>query len=279
MTEYGNFQRVDIGRQPSPDGVYNLTVLSPALGRRADLSVFAPPGHQEMSSLPIVILLHGVHGSHWSWTRNGNAHTTFAELVAKGRVRPMVLAMPSDGLFGIGSGYLPRTGEDAEAWIVSEVAEAVRLVFPRADASDVSIAGLSMGGWGALRLVGLHPTRFRAAVGMSPLTETAQVAKYAPHHLREAHNLDWPYPRLGDLLTSTSNLLPPLRITCGTDDELSGAVKQLHQELARAGISHQYAENPGSHTWDYWEEDLRNALLFIGRQQEQQSSFVTGLQP
>lgn len=263
MTETGPFERVDIARSPSPDGLRDLTVLSPALGRRADLTVFVPPGCDHLEKLPIVILLHGVHGSHWGWARSGYAHLALTELVAAGRVSPVVLAMPSDGLFGIGSGYLTRESEDSERWVVDEVAEATRLVVPNADPTDVSIAGLSMGGWGAVRLAARHPSRFRAAVGMSPLTRLAHIAGYAPEAFRSAHTPEIEDAELAELLARKRDRLPPLRITCGTDDDLLPHVRALHESLRRSDVAHQYAENPGGHTWDYWAEDIRIALTFI----------------
>jgi putative tributyrin esterase len=263
LTEAGPFARVDIARSASPDGLRDLAVLSPALGRRADLTLFAPPGAEDLERLPIVILLHGVYGSHWAWARSGFAHTALTELVGQDRIEPMILAMPSDGLFGVGSGYVNRNGENAERWIVDEVSEAVRLVYPQADTTDVSIAGLSMGGWGALRLAGRYPSRFRAAVGLSPLTRLAHVAGYAPDELRAIHAPEISYPELADLLVNSRDELPPLRITCGVEDELISDVRALHAALDAAGVEHQYAEAPGGHTWDYWAEDIRIALLFI----------------
>ena len=44
--------------------------------------------------LPIVTLLHGVYGSHWSWAYQGGAHLTAAELMRQGSICPMVLVMP-----------------------------------------------------------------------------------------------------------------------------------------------------------------------------------------
>jgi len=247
----------------SPDGLRDLTVLSPALGRRADLTVYAPAGAADVESLPVVILLHGVYGSHWAWARNGFAHVALASLVETAQVAPMVLAMPSDGMFGIGSGYLDRAGEDAERWIVQEVPEAVRLAYPNAALNDVSIAGLSMGGWGALRLAALYPGRVRAAVGMSPLTRVAQVADYAPKEMRSSHSPQVEMPELLDALVAAGGRLPPLRITCGTEDELISDVRRLHDGLNAAGIHHQYAEGPGGHSWDYWSEDVRMAFSFL----------------
>jgi hypothetical protein len=69
-------------------------------------------------------------------------------MIAAGEIPPLVLAMPSDGLWGDGSAYLPHLEQDFEKWIVEEVplaaAEASDLVSAE---SPLFIAGLSMGEW------------------------------------------------------------------------------------------------------------------------------------
>ncbi len=52
-----------------------LTVKSPSLGKRADITVFNPEKNKSsVKSLPLVILLHGVYGSHWTWSLKGKVH-------------------------------------------------------------------------------------------------------------------------------------------------------------------------------------------------------------
>ena len=80
--------------------------------------------------LPLVILLHGVYGSHWCWSLKGGAHRTADHLVRTGQIRPMVLAMPSDGLWGDGSGYLPHNARNFERWILDDVPKAVAEALP-----------------------------------------------------------------------------------------------------------------------------------------------------
>src|SRR4051812_8570591 len=104
------------------DGLLPVTFKSHALGRRADVTFFVPPGTDGARDLPLVLLLHGVYGSHWAWALKGGAHRTAARLIAEGEIPPMVLAMPSDGLWGDGSGYVRHaSGGDYERYIVDEV--------------------------------------------------------------------------------------------------------------------------------------------------------------
>ena len=83
-----------------------FTVKSSGLKGRADVCVFIPPSITTAVTLPVVILLHGVYGSSWSWPLKSGVHVQLMEKIRSGELPPMVLAMPSDGLWGDGSGYL-----------------------------------------------------------------------------------------------------------------------------------------------------------------------------
>ena len=73
------------------EGLKYLTAKSPALGRRGELCLWVP----EASRIEILlILLHGVYGSHWAWSLKGGVHRTAGRLVAAGEIPPMVIAMP-----------------------------------------------------------------------------------------------------------------------------------------------------------------------------------------
>src|SRR6267154_1045225 len=108
------------------DGLKWVTVKSRALRHRADLTLFVPRQAASVSNIPVVILLHGVYGSHWAWALKGGAHRMAARLIDAQQIPPMVLAMPSDGLWGDGSGYLPHPNHNFELWVVEDVPAAVR---------------------------------------------------------------------------------------------------------------------------------------------------------
>lgn len=247
------------------DGLAFATVKSHALGRRADVALYVPAGAQSVADLPVVVLLHGVYGSHWAWALKGRAHLTAGRLIDAGVLPPVALLMPSDGLWGDGSGYVAHADHDAERWIVDEVpALACELVDGCSARSPLLVAGLSMGGFGALRLAGKYPRRIAAAAALSAVTEAAQLDA-----LIEESRDDWsdaPADR-GVLaaLTGAIGKLPPLRIDCGLDDPFLEANRALHQALQRAGIAHHYAEGPGGHDWNYWSVTLENTLRFFGQ--------------
>src|SRR5665213_1448846 len=102
-----------------------ITVKTPNLKGRGDICVYVPPFVSTLETLPIVILLHGVYGSAWSWSMSAGVHLKANELMQKGELPPMIIAMPSDGLWGDGSAFLPICSYNFEKWIAEDVADAV----------------------------------------------------------------------------------------------------------------------------------------------------------
>ncbi len=239
----------------------NLTLYSPALRGRGDVSLFVPPEPDLSRKIPVVLLLHGVYGSHWSWFQKGAAHRTALGLIREKRIRPMLIACPSDGLGGDGTGYLPGPGQDFERWICEDVVRCVEEIFSPAGA-DVLLAGLSMGGYGALRLGAKYPERFRAISAHSAITAVRQFQQF----VRDASAFESANQRELDPLywfERHQSQLPPLRFDCGQDDTLLAENVALHQALLQRGIEHSFQVFPGDHDWDYWREHVGDSLLFF----------------
>ena len=247
-------------------GLHFVTVKSNALKKRADITVYTPLSMgKDCNALPIVILLHGVYGSHWAWAMKGHVHKTAQKLIDEGKIKPMLLVMPSDGLYADGSGYVPHKTENYEKWIVEDVIQVVKEQFPQAtDASAIFITGLSMGGFGALRLGAKYPTLFRAFSGLSSITHFSQMGQFVSdfdelkeNALEQDGVLDW--------ILQNKAVLPPFRFDCGSEDILIEYNRQLHADLKKHGIPHIYKEFSGEHSWDYWAEHIGETLLFFNQ--------------
>lgn len=240
-----------------------ITVKTPNLKGRGDICVYVPAGTAANDTLPIVILLHGVYGSAWNWAMNAGVHFTVDELIKKGELPPMILAMPSDGLWGDGSGYLPHGGFDFESWIVNDVPNAVMETIAGANKrSPLFISGLSMGGFGALRIGAKYGSKFKAISGHSSITSLPQLKLFVEEPLK---NYAQGEPIDEDVLATFNyyNDLPPIYFDCGTEDILIKYNRELHQKMDREGIRHIYREYPGGHEWPYWASHITDSLKFF----------------
>jgi putative tributyrin esterase len=259
-----SFRTIEIS-DPSleTDGLRHVTVKSPSLRRRADLTLFIPE-LSGPSPLPLVILLHGVYGSHWAWALKGGAHRTAAAMIAVGAMPPMVLAMPSDGLWGDGSGYLRHaSGEDYERWIIDEVPAAAALATDGlTTGGPLFLTGLSMGGYGALRLGAKYGRRVAAVSAHSSATNFHDLGSLTEEDLTLC-GADPAECAVLDLLLAHRATLPPIRFDCGLSDSLLPQNRTLHAAMDAKGIPHTYTEFPGGHDWPYWRENLADSFRFF----------------
>lgn len=246
------------------ENLRQITVKSPALKGRGDITLFVPPGTQN-SKLPLVLLLHGVYGSHWAWTGLGGVHKTALALMESRKLSPMVIAMPSDGLWGDGSAYMPHPGTDFEKWILEDVVDVSRECIPQAGTdSPLFISGLSMGGYGALRLGAKYPRRFKAISAHSSVTDLAFMEQFSTEGGMDlVKALPGEEGSVLKLCIRNKKDLPPLRFDCGLQDGLLDNNRALHKGLLAAGIAHQYEEFAGGHEWVYWRDHVKDSLLFF----------------
>ena len=252
------------------DHLRSVTVHSAALGGRGDITFFVPPGLTGTSAVPLVILLHGSNGSHWAWALQGGAHRTALRLIESGAIPPVVLAMPSDGLAADTTGYFPASDEgtpDFARWIVDEVPTcAAHLVGSVTEASPLFMAGLSMGGFGALHLGLRHGKRFTGVAGHSSVTDLSLRNPRANPADLDIYRFK-PVPELSVLYWARKNRdrLPRIRFDCGRDDALIEPNRKLHRDLSAEQIPHTYDEYPGGHDWPYWETHIEDTLRFFAR--------------
>jgi len=258
----GEIRNVVSAPVPGQPGVSLLTLYSPALRRRADVTLFVPPGKGN-GPLPLLILMHGVYGSHWNWAVLGNVPLTAMAMLEAGNIDPFAIAMPSDGLWGDGSGYVFHRGLDAESWIMEDVPACVHAMCPSVQTGSFFLAGQSMGGYGALRLGAKHPSRVCGVSAHSPVTCLADLVQHTQETLRDYRAAG---KRDTDILYWVRHNrahLPPIRMDCGTEDALLESNRALHAALVKERIPHSYEEHPGGHDWQYWQQHVRATLRFV----------------
>ncbi|WP_297798127.1 alpha/beta hydrolase-fold protein [uncultured Eudoraea sp.] len=242
-----------------------ITVKSRNLKGRGDICLFVPP-LEGLKDIPLVILLHGVYGSAWVWSQKAGVHISTWEMIQKDELKPMAIAMPSDGLWGDGSGYLPHSDYDFEKWIVDDVTSAVmENVASVSENSELFISGLSMGGFGALRLGIKYSDKFKAVSAHSSITEMEQMSLFVEEPLTAYEQNNKREESVLELALDRKEHLPELRFDCGTEDLLINQNRLLHKELNKAQIAHVYEEFNGGHEWDYWQKHIKDSLRFFNK--------------
>ena len=214
---------------------------------------------------PVLYLLHGLSDDSTMWTRQTRLESYVSSL-------PLIVVMP-DGYRGFytdneaGPAYARHIGEELPAFI-----ERTFPAIPRRSAR--AIGGLSMGGYGALR-VGLGCCgRFcsvhshSGAVGWGRNGKIESLAKSpgrGPGFAAEMLRIFGPSPggTDHDLLALAKRAKIALKLLdCGKDDSLLADNRAFAKDLRAAKIPHAYHEYPGQHDWGYWDTHIRQALAF-----------------
>ncbi len=247
---------------PGQPGLSFLTLYSPALRRRADITLFVPPGKPD-HPLPLLILMHGVYGSHWNWWALGNLPDTASRMLHEGAIGEFAVAMPSDGMRGDGSAYVVHRDMDSESWIMQDVPACVKEVHPGVNTDRLFLAGQSMGGFGALRLGAKYAKRVAGISAHSPVTGLADLIKHVKDPLKEYQSAGKRDVDLIYWIRRNRAHLPPIRFDCGIDDALLDSNRALHTALTREKIAHVYEEYSGGHDWNYWQEHVSETLRFV----------------
>lgn len=274
------------GTASSQEGTLHegLSVESNVMRREVRYSVYLPHDYERTTRrYPVVYLLHGYGGDEATWLQAYEMNQLLDQGIASGVVPPMIVVMP-DG----GRSWFIDNADGTVMWetmflteLVPQVEAAYRV---RAGKRYRGIAGLSMGGFGALSLSMRHPELFSAAAALSPSTgeENGGLAArrqetydglFAPTFGRvglegEArlteHFLN--HAPIHFVRSADVDALKSVRywIDCGDDDFLSVTNGDFHALLLERGIPHEYRVRDGGHTGEYWRSGLVPALAFVG---------------
>ncbi|WP_034040838.1 alpha/beta hydrolase [Wocania ichthyoenteri] len=242
-----------------------ITVKTPNLKGRGDICVFVPP-LKNLKDIPIVTLLHGVYASAWAWPFKTGVHLKAWDMMQKNIINPMVLVMPSDGLWGDGSAYLPHNGFNFEQWITEDVIEGIiENIDMTSNKSSLYISGLSMGGYGALRLGAKYHKKYKAISAHSSLTNIDQMHLFVEEDITLYNQSGKEETAIIEIMLKHKNKLPHIRFDCGKNDIMIAHNRLLHQQLEKAQVPHKFYEYDGVHEWKYWEKHIKDTLIFFNQ--------------
>jgi S-formylglutathione hydrolase FrmB len=255
---------LDTSNQLNAGKVDTLEMFSPSMRKNINCLVITPDNYTlQGERYPVLYLLHGWSGHFASWL--GDA----PQLRQHADTYNMLIVCP-DG--GYDSWYLDSPVDSSvryDTHISSEVVEFVDYYYhTRREKSGRAIAGLSMGGHGALSIAIKHPDIFGAAGSMAGGLD-----------LRPFQKNNWDLQGvLGDPVvhwgnwesSSVVNLVPriapkslSLIIDCGIDDFFIETNRTMHKKLRESNIDHEYTERPGEHNGDYWGKAIDVQLVFF----------------
>lgn len=241
---------------------------SRSLGRTMQYRVLLPEAYdREGKRYPVVYLLHGVFGDHTNW----DSLTGVAEYA---HALDMIVAMPDgDNSWYTNSGSTPA--DRFEDYVVEDfVSEIDARYRTRASGESRAVAGLSMGGYAAVKFALKYPERFAFAGSISGAFDATADLHERRADLRERllevyGATGHPVRAANDVFrlaaTAHAKQVPVLYLDCGTEDEFLSVNRRFSSELKRKDFRCEYVEAPGGHEWPYWDRRIQPLLAAAKR--------------
>lgn len=267
----------------TPSGIVKegLKIESKILGKPVRYTIYLPSDYESSERLyPVVYLLHGYTDNDMGWLQFGEANTIADEAIANRSIPPMIIVMPDAGV----SWYINNFDNSVryEDFFIKEFIPAIESKYRvRQEKRYRAVAGLSMGGFGALIYSLKYPDMFSACGAFSAAVYTDEETVNKPddrwkkiegilfgNDLKAEQRLTDHY-KLNNPLHIIKNADPSklksvrYYIDCGDDDFLYKGNAALHVLLRDLGIPHEFRVRDGGHQWSYWRSALPEALKFI----------------
>ena len=239
--------------------------FSAALGKSTTCNVIFPENAEQSGPFATLYLLHGLSDDYSAWQRRTSLERYVQTL-------PLIVVMP-DG----GRGWYSDAHEGAnyERAIMDDCIGFIDRTFQTDARGEArAIGGLSMGGYGAIKLALQHPDKFASAHGHS----SAFGFGHAQWRMDEPEfrRIIGPQPTGGPLdlwriaaeskaaaqAATAGEGLPAIRIDCGSSDFLIEQNREFDAYLNDLGIAHEYEEFAGAHDWSYWDKHIQSAIRF-----------------
>lgn len=261
--------------------VFKCNIKSQALYSSTTVNVILPlPGSGDYNAgraeelilkdgqkYPVLYLLHGMYGDCSNWLRSSNIERYAC-------AHRIAVVMPE----GYNSFYndIPD-GSAYFTYLTEELPRMMQALFPISAKREYNyIAGLSMGGFGAVKAALDCPDKYAAAISLSgslrPLNPVGMDKNEGNRWFFGCYGEQGEYfdPHTQDMKIVLSDLMnegkdiPRLYVACGTEDFLYKANVDFRDYCAGIGYPLTYEEGPGIHNWIFWDEYIQRGLDWIG---------------
>ncbi|WNR46331.1 alpha/beta hydrolase [Paenibacillus roseipurpureus] len=243
---------------------------SESLGVSASMNVIVPQATRSQIGLdsqqyggkhPTLFLLHGLSDDHSIWMRRTSIERYASQL-------GIAVVMPAvNRSFYADMAYGPKYWE----FISEELPALARSFFPLASERELNyVAGLSMGGYGAMKLALTHPERFAAAASLSGAVDIVTRATTFPADFQLIYGDVTTVKggsndlfHLANQLVASEKKAPMLYQCCGTEDFLYEDNLRFRDYCRALELPLTYEEEPGEHEWGYWDLKIQRVLNWL----------------
>jgi S-formylglutathione hydrolase FrmB len=241
--------------------LFRVQFFGNAIAKQTNMTVILPAEGDDPGPFPVYYLLHGLSDDDSIWVRR-----TSVERYVSGM--PLIVVMPDTA-----RGFYTDAvrGLAYERHIMEDVVGFVDRFLPTIPAREGRvIGGLSMGGYGSMKLALKYPDMFCSVVSHSSAFDIRKRLD-DPGRGPEFSLIFGDDPAAGenDVFSLAQevdpDLMPAIRFDCGTEDGLLAENREFHAHLESLGIAHEYEEFAGAHEWGYWDLRVQEALAFHGR--------------
>ena len=239
-----------------------LSFHSEALERTVPLRALVPLADAPRVPMPAMYLLHGLYGSEQDWFQ-------YTRVMLWARAKGLAVFCPA----GENGFYVNQadTGEAYMRYVGEELPAFTRRLFPLSSRrEDTFIAGLSIGGYGALNAGLTYPETFGKVAALSAaLRPWKRMDKpqggcvQRPAYARALFGQDTePWDTL-TLARQCGARAPELWLSCGAQDDLLEENIALVNGLRQAGIPAYFDQPPGAHNWDFWDREIQRVIDWL----------------
>lgn len=257
----GGLPRTAEAQAAAPDtGRVRIVSIPGSLPAARNAVVVLPAGyHESLRRYPVLYLLHGHDGGHRNWLDRTN-------LLAHTAPLPLIVVLPDAGNSWYTNSHA-RPEERFEEYVAREIPAFIDQHFRTLTYREARyVAGLSMGGYGALKLGLKYSARFSLAGSFSgdPL------AAGDTSHQRLNHV----FGPVGSSSRAENDLVALARdariadgsyfyIDSGIADRLLARNRAFVQAMSARPLAYEYHEVPGAHTWEFWDRRLPVFLKLV----------------
>lgn len=244
---------------------------SDALGMAASMDVILPQQSTTLIGMntsgggtcKTLYLLHGLSDDHTIWQRRTSIERYAAD-------KNLAVVMPNAGK----SWYTDMAhGDRWQTFITKEVPAVCRSMFRCMSdrREDNFVAGLSMGGYGALKMALSAPDEFAGVASFSGVINVANPRRFGPRWSDIFGDCNAIEGSKNDVYTlikeaaESGKPLPKVYLWCGLQDGLIVDSRRAKELFEQYGYELSYSETDGDHSWFYWDREIQNAIgYFLG---------------